>query len=181
MTPKVDSNKIDYDVMVVGAGVAGMESAAALGDMGYNVLLVEKEPSIGGKSILLSKVFPTLDCASCIVTPKMAAAAHHPNITVQPYSEVDGFVRNADGTFNVDLHKKASYVDFDACTGCSKCEEVCTVTLPDEFNYNLVARRVAHIPYPQAVPPGRTPRPYPKRPSSIGGERPPASTPARLM
>ena len=86
MTPKSDNNKPDYDVMVVGAGVAGMESAAALGDMGYNVLLVEKEASIGGKSILLSKVFPTLDCASCIVTPKMAAAAHHPNITVQVYS-----------------------------------------------------------------------------------------------
>ncbi len=152
MTPMSDNNKHDYDVMVVGAGVAGMESAAALGDMGYNVLLVEKQASIGGKSILLSKVFPTLDCASCIVTPKMAAAAHHPNITVQVYSEVDGIVRNSDGSFDVDLHKKASYVDFDLCTGCGKCEEVCTVALPDEYNYNMIARRVAHIPYPQAVP-----------------------------
>ena len=147
-----DNNKPDYDVMVVGAGVAGMESAAALGDMGYNVLLVEKQASIGGKSILLSKVFPTLDCASCIVTPKMAAAAHHPNISVQVYSEVDGIVRNDNGTFDVDLHRKASYVDFDTCTGCGQCEEVCTVPLVDEFNYNMVARRVAHIPYPQAVP-----------------------------
>ena len=152
MTPQNDKQKLDYDVMIVGAGVAGMETAASLGDMGYNVLLVEKKSSIGGKSILLSKVFPTLDCASCIVTPKMAAAAHHPNITPMVYTEVDGFVRNDDGSFSVDLHKKASYVDFDACTGCAKCEEVCTVPLPDEYNYDLVARRAAHIPFPQAVP-----------------------------
>ena len=152
MTPDHKKNGLDYDVMIVGAGVAGMETAALLGDMGYDVLLVEKEPSIGGKSILLSKVFPTLDCASCIVTPKMAAVAHHPQVTPMVYTEVDGFTRNDDGSFTVDLHKKASYVNFDTCTGCAKCEEVCTVALPDEYNYNLVARRAAHIPFPQAVP-----------------------------
>jgi heterodisulfide reductase subunit A len=150
--PADDKNGLDFDVMIVGAGIAGMEAAASLGDMGYNVALVEKKSSIGGKAILLSKVFPTLDCASCIVTPKMAAAAHHPNITPMVYTEVDGFVRNEDGSFAVDLTKKASYVDFDACTGCGNCEEVCTVTVPDEYNYNLVTRRIAHIPFPQAVP-----------------------------
>ena len=82
MTPENKKNGLDYDVMIIGAGVAGMETSALLGDMGYDVLLVEKESSIGGKSILLSKVFPTLDCASCIITPKMAAAAHHPKITL---------------------------------------------------------------------------------------------------
>ena len=138
--------------MVVGAGVAGMETAASMGDMGYRVLLVDKNASIGGRAILLSKVFPTLDCASCIVTPKMASVSHHPNVQLMTYSEVDGIVRNADGSFAVDLHKKASYVDFDACTGCGKCEEVCTVTVPDEYNYDLVTRRIAHIPFPQAVP-----------------------------
>jgi heterodisulfide reductase subunit A-like polyferredoxin len=152
MTPDHKKNGLDYDVMIIGAGIAGMETAALLGDMGYDVLLVEKDPSIGGKSILLSKVFPTLDCASCIVTPKMAAVAHHPQVTPMVYTEVDGFVRNSDGSFAVDLHKKASYVNFDACTGCAKCEEVCTVALPDEYNYILVARRAAHIPFPQAVP-----------------------------
>jgi len=152
MPPDPEKNGLDYDVMILGAGVAGMETAALLGDMGYKVLLVEKEPSIGGKSILLSKVFPTLDCASCIVTPKMAAAAHHPNITPMVYTEVDGFLRNGEGSFTVDLHKKASYVNFDACTGCAKCEQVCTVALPDEYNYNLIGRRAAHIPFPQAVP-----------------------------
>jgi heterodisulfide reductase subunit A2 len=147
-----DRNRVDYDVMIVGAGVAGMETAASLGDMGYRVLLVEKNASIGGKAILLSKVFPTLDCASCIVTPKMASVAHHPNVQLMTYSEVDGIVRKADGSFAVDLHRKPAYVDFDACTGCGKCEQICTVTVPDEFNYDLVTRRVAHIPFPQAVP-----------------------------
>ena len=149
---KTDKTQTDYDVMVVGAGVAGMETAASLGDMGYKVLLVEKKSSIGGKAILLSKVFPTLDCASCIVTPKMAAAAHHPNIDVKVFTEVDEIKRNADGSFAVDLHQKSAYVDLDTCTGCGQCEEVCTVTVPDEYNYGLVTRRVAHIPFPQAVP-----------------------------
>ncbi|MDE2495937.1 MAG: FAD-dependent oxidoreductase [Alphaproteobacteria bacterium] len=138
--------------MVVGAGVAGMETAASMGDMGYRVLLVDKNASVGGRAILLSKVFPTLDCASCIVTPKMASVSHHPNVQLMTYSEVDGIVRNDDGSFAVELHKKASYVDFDACTGCGKCEEICTVAVPDQYNYNLVTRRVAHIPFPQAVP-----------------------------
>jgi heterodisulfide reductase subunit A-like polyferredoxin len=150
--PNTDKRPLDYDVMVVGAGVAGMETAASMGDMGYRVLLVDKNASIGGRAILLSKVFPTLDCASCIVTPKMASVSHHPNVQLMTYSEVDGIVRNADGSFAVDLHKKASYVDFDVCTGCGKCEEACTVTVPDQYNYDLVTRRVAHIPFPQAVP-----------------------------
>jgi heterodisulfide reductase subunit A len=152
LKPNTEKRPLDYDVMVVGAGVAGMETAASMGDMGYRVLLVDKDASIGGRAILLSKVFPTLDCASCIVTPKMASVSHHPNVQVMTYSEVDGIVRNADGSFAVDLHKKASYVDFDACTGCGKCEEICTVTVPDQYNYDLVTRRVAHIPFPQAVP-----------------------------
>ena len=77
-----------HEVLVIGGGIAGMESALTLGDMGYRVLLVEKEASIGGKMVLLSKVFPTLDCASCISAPKMAATAHHPDITVLTSSEV---------------------------------------------------------------------------------------------
>jgi len=152
LKPNTENRPLDYDVMVVGAGVAGMETAASMGDMGYRVLLVDKNASIGGRAILLSKVFPTLDCASCIVTPKMASVSHHPNVQLMTYSEVDGIVRNADGSFAVDLHRKASYVDFDVCTGCGKCEEVCTVTVPDEYNYDLVTRRIAHIPFPQAVP-----------------------------
>jgi len=143
---------MDYDVLVVGGGIAGMESGLTLGDMGYKVLLVENEVSIGGKMILLSKVFPTLDCSSCISTPKMAATAHHPNLTVLTYSEVEGIVRKDDGTFSVRLLKKPTFVDASACTGCGDCELACTVAISDKFNADLVATRAAHIAFPQAVP-----------------------------
>ncbi|OIP35700.1 MAG: hypothetical protein AUK27_03800 [Deltaproteobacteria bacterium CG2_30_66_27] len=143
---------MDYDVLIVGGGIAGMESGLTLGDMGYKVLLVEKEASIGGKMILLSKVFPTLDCASCISTPKMAATAHHPNLTVFTYSEVEGIVRKDGGTFAVRLLKKPTFVDPAACTGCGECELACTVAISDKFNTDLVATRAAHIAFPQAVP-----------------------------
>ena len=143
---------MDYDVLVVGSGIGGMESAIKLGDMGYKVLVVEKEASVGGKMILLSKVFPTLDCASCISTPKMASTIHHPNITAMTYSEVKGIEPAADGHFHATVRRKARYVDEVACTGCQLCEVACTVAVPDQFNADLVARRAAYIPFPQAVP-----------------------------
>ena len=143
---------MQYDVLIVGGGIAGMEAGLTLGDMGYSVLLVEKESSIGGKMILLSKVFPTLDCASCIATPKMAATANHKNITVLPYSEVDEIERLDDGSFKVRMHRKPTFVDPVACTGCAQCEVACTVAIADQFNMDLIARRSAHIAFPQAVP-----------------------------
>ncbi len=142
----------DYDALVVGSGIAGMESALKLGDMGYKVLLVEKEASVGGRMILLSKVFPTLDCASCISTPKMAASIHHPNVTALTYTEVDGITRDGDGTFRATIRQKPRFVDEAACTGCQLCETACTVAVPDQFNADLVARRAAYITFPQAVP-----------------------------
>ncbi len=141
-----------HEILVVGGGIAGLEAALTLGDMGYRVLLVEKEASIGGKMVLLSKVFPTLDCASCISTPKMAAAANHPNLRILTHSEVQEIVgRNGRG-FLARIRRKATYIDSGACTGCGECEAACTVALPDPFNYDLTARRAAHIPFPQAVP-----------------------------
>jgi len=142
----------DYDALVVGSGIAGMESALKLGDMGYKVLLVEKEASVGGRMILLSKVFPTLDCASCISTPKMAASIHHPNVTALTYTEVDGIARDGDGTFKATIRHKPRFVDEAACTGCQLCETACTVAVPDQFNADMVARRAAYIAFPQAVP-----------------------------
>ncbi|TFG79216.1 MAG: FAD-dependent oxidoreductase [Chrysiogenales bacterium] len=142
---------MDYDVMVIGAGIAGMEAAVSLGDMDYRVLLVEKEPSIGGKMILLSKVFPTLDCASCISTPKMALSSSHTNIDLRVFSEVKS-IAAADSGFTVKVVRKPAFVDFAKCTGCQDCEKACTVTVPDEYNEGLVSRRVAHIAFPQAVP-----------------------------
>jgi heterodisulfide reductase subunit A-like polyferredoxin len=143
---------MSYDVLVVGGGIAGMESALSLGDMGFKVLLLEKDASIGGKMILLSKVFPTLDCASCISTPKMALTSHHPNITTMVHSDVKNITRREDRRFQVVVNKRATYVNPSACTGCGECELACTVASSDEFNADLVLRRAAHIPFPQAVP-----------------------------
>jgi heterodisulfide reductase subunit A-like polyferredoxin len=141
-----------YDVMVVGSGIAGMESSIKLGDMGYKVLLVEKEASVGGRMILLSKVFPTLDCASCISGPKMSSTINHPNITTMNYSEVKGIRREVDGRFSATVKKKATFIDWAACTGCSDCQTACTVAVPDQFNAELVPRHAAYIAFPQAVP-----------------------------
>jgi heterodisulfide reductase subunit A2 len=143
---------MDYDVLVVGSGIGGMESALKLGDMGYKVLVVEKEPSLGGKMILLSKVFPTLDCASCISTPKMAATAHHPNVTVMTDSEVRRIERARDGGFRARVLRKPRFVDEALCTGCRQCELACTVAVPDQFNGEMVSRRAAYIAFPQAMP-----------------------------
>jgi heterodisulfide reductase subunit A-like polyferredoxin len=143
---------VRYDALVVGGGIGGMESALKLGDMGYKVLLVEKDSSVGGKMILLSKVFPTLDCASCISTPKMGATIHHPNITVLTYSEVESVRSDGAGGFQARIRRKSRFVDEAACTGCRQCEMVCNVAVPDEFNAGLVSRRAAYIPFPQAVP-----------------------------
>lgn len=143
---------MNYDILVVGSGIGGMESALKLGDMGYKVLLVEKEPSVGGKMILLSKVFPTLDCASCISTPKMAAAAHHPNVKAMVYSEVQQIHRQKNGKFKVKVRKKPTFVNPSLCIGCRQCEMSCNVAVPDEYNFDLVSRRAAFIAFPQAVP-----------------------------
>jgi heterodisulfide reductase subunit A len=142
----------DYDVLVIGSGIGGMESSIKLADMGHKVLLVEKEASVGGRMILLSKVFPTLDCASCISGPKMSSTINHPNITTKNYSEVLGIERDAGGTFHAKVRENPTFVDWSACTGCDECQTACTVAVPDQFNYNLVARRAAYIAFPQAVP-----------------------------
>ncbi|HUW64675.1 MAG TPA: FAD-dependent oxidoreductase [Spirochaetia bacterium] len=143
---------MDYDILVIGSGIGGMEAALKLGDMGYRVLLVEKEASIGGKIILLSKVFPTLDCASCISTPKMAGCTHHPNVRVLVYSEVEEVKRELGGGFTARIRQKPTFVDPAACTGCRQCETNCSVAVPDQFNFNLGPRRAAYLAFPQAVP-----------------------------
>ncbi len=143
---------LQYDALVVGSGIAGMESALKLGDMGYKVLVVEKDSSVGGKMILLSKVFPTLDCASCISTPKMGATTHHPNIDVLTYSQVEGIRSDGNGGYHARVRQNPKFIDEAACTGCRQCEMACNVAVPDEFNADMVSRRAAYIAFPQAVP-----------------------------
>ena len=139
-------------VMVVGGGIAGIEAALKLSATGKKVYLVEKKPSIGGHMAMFDKTFPTLDCAACILTPKMSAAGKDPNIEMLAYSEVeevDGYV----GNFKVKVRKKARYVNTDTCTGCAACMEACVVRkVPSEFDQGLGKRTAIYIPFPQAVP-----------------------------
>jgi heterodisulfide reductase subunit A2 len=142
----------DFDVLVVGAGIAGEESALKLADMGFRVLLIEKEPSIGGKMILLSKVFHTLDCAACITTPKVSETARHPNITLLTLTEADSIIRESNGLFSATLKKHPRYVNEKDCTGCQECETVCPSVVEDQFQFNLVARKAVYIPFNIANP-----------------------------
>jgi heterodisulfide reductase subunit A len=146
------TDKLHVDALVVGGGIAGMQASLDLADQGYRVALVEKEPSIGGKMIGLSKVFPTLDCCSCITTPKMSAVAHHENIQLLTYCEVQSMNRNESG-FNARVLKKPRYVREDDCTGCRSCELVCPLDLPDKENeFGRTAHRVIYVPFSTAVP-----------------------------
>jgi heterodisulfide reductase subunit A len=142
----------DYDVLVVGGGIAGLQTALDLADRGRTVLVVEKEPSIGGKMIALSKVFPTMDCASCITTPRMSSAAHHDNVDVWVYSEVEQLTPDPAGGFSATIRRKATYVDEDTCIGCRLCEYACPVEVPHEFEGKMGVRRAAYIPFGTAIP-----------------------------
>jgi len=144
-------NNLHVDALVLGGGIAGMQSALDLADQGYRVALVEKAASIGGKMIALSKVFPTLDCCSCITTPKMSAVAHHENIRLLTYCEVQSIEENGGG-FLAQVLKKPRYVKEDVCTGCRQCEEACPITLPNPFDMNLGAYRAIRVPFSTAVP-----------------------------
>jgi heterodisulfide reductase subunit A len=139
-------------VLVGGGGIAGMQTALDLADQGYRVALVEKEPSIGGKMIMLSKVFPTLDCCSCITTPKMSAVAHHDHIKLLTYCEVQSIHKNGRSGFVAQVLQKPRYVDIDACTGCRQCEYACPIDLPSTFDRNLGAVRPIRVPFSTAVP-----------------------------
>jgi heterodisulfide reductase subunit A len=112
--------------LIIGAGIAGMQAALDIADAGFKVYLVEREPSIGGHMAQLDKTFPTLDCSSCILTPKMVDVARHPNIEMLTYSEVE-WVRDQAGKFRARIRKKARSVKADVCTGCGICTEQCPI------------------------------------------------------
>ena len=138
--------------LVIGGGIAGIQSALDIADAGFEVDIVEKQPTIGGKMTQIDKTFPTLDCAACILTPKMVDCAQNEKIRIYSYSEVDevsGFV----GNFTVKIRRKARYVDETKCTGCGICTEKCPQRkVPNEFNLGMNNRSAVYIPFAQAVP-----------------------------
>ena len=138
--------------LVIGGGIAGIQTALDIADAGFEVDIVEKKPTIGGKMTQIDKTFPTLDCAACILTPKMVDAAQNEKIRIYSYSEVEA-VKGFVGNFHVTIRKKARYVKEDVCTGCGLCTEKCPQKkVPNEFNLGLDNRRAIYIPFAQAVP-----------------------------
>jgi heterodisulfide reductase subunit A len=142
---------LNYDALVLGGGIAGLEAALNLADQDFSVAVVEKDASIGGKMIRLSKVFPTLDCSSCITTPKMAATAHHPNITIFTYCEMQALARQG-GDLVAAIRQQPRFVDETKCIGCRQCEYQCPVLVPDAEQGGFAARKAIYIPFSNAIP-----------------------------
>lgn len=148
----VDQYPVSQTVLVVGAGVAGIEAALRLADADKKVILVEREPYIGGHVSMLDRTFPTMDCSACILVPKVAQAAHHKNITLRTFSEVED-VGGHVGEFKVRLRRKPRYIDEELCTGCGVCVDKCpTNDIPSEFEQGLGNRSAVYFPFAQAVP-----------------------------
>lgn len=137
--------------IVIGGGIAGISASIDLGNAGYEVVLVEKLPSIGGRMLQLSETFPTLDCAQCTLTPKTVETGQHPRIKLLTYSEVDG-VEGKAGDFTVRIRRKAAYVDWEKCTGCGLCQEKCPSKNPSEFDRGMGMGKAIYTLSPQAVP-----------------------------
>jgi heterodisulfide reductase subunit A2 len=138
--------------LVIGGGVAGIQAALDIADAGYEVVMVEREPSIGGKMAGLSETFPTLDCSQCILTPRMVEVGQHPKIKLYSYSEVEG-VEGFVGNFKIKIRQKARYVDVSKCTGCGECWNACPLKRNrSEFDFGMGLRPAIYIPFPQAVP-----------------------------
>jgi heterodisulfide reductase subunit A len=142
---------VSADTLVVGAGIAGIQAALEIADSEHRVYLVEREPSVGGHMIQLDKTFPTLDCSSCITTPKMSQVGSHKYIELMTYSEVIEVSGNV-GNFKVKIKKKARYIDESKCTGCGTCSEKCPWQADSEFDVGMGKRKAVYTPFPQAIP-----------------------------
>jgi len=142
---------MNNSVLVIGGGIAGIQASIDLANMGFQIYLVEKSPSIGGRMAQLDKTFPTNDCAMCILAPKMIECYRHKNVKVLSYSEV-AEVKGESGNFQVKVLRKPRYIDETKCTGCGECVEICPVTLKSEFNQGIGTRKAIYKPFAQALP-----------------------------
>ncbi len=138
-------------VVVVGGGIAGIQASLDLADMGYEVHLVERSPSIGGRMAQLDKTFPTNDCSMCILSPKMIMCAGHENVKLHTYSELED-IQGEFPHLKVKIREKARFVNIGKCTGCGDCIVKCPVKVPSEFEEGLAKRKAIYLPFPQAVP-----------------------------
>jgi heterodisulfide reductase subunit A len=137
--------------LVIGGGISGIQAALDVANSGHEVVLVEKQPSIGGHMAQLSETFPTLDCSQCILTPRMVEISQHPRIKILTCSEVtkvSGYI----GNFKVEVRRRPKYVIEELCDGCGECADVCSVEIPNEWEMNLTTKKAISIPFPQAVP-----------------------------
>jgi len=139
------------DVLIIGAGISGMQSALDIADKGYKVVIIDKTSTIGGAMVKLDKTFPTNDCSICTAAPKMVELARHPNIELITYAEMNKLVGKK-GDFTAQIWKKSKYVDPDKCTGCGDCAEVCPVEIVSPFDEKISTRKAVYIEFPQAVP-----------------------------
>ena len=152
MNQKIDSkSKKIGAALVVGGGIAGMQSSLDLANSGFKVYLVDTAPAIGGVMAQLDKTFPTNDCSMCIMAPKLVDVGRHPNIELITYSDIEN-VTGKPGNFKVKIKKKARYVDIEKCTGCGVCAQECPIEAISIFNEGLSDRKCIYVPYPQAVP-----------------------------
>lgn len=137
--------------LVIGGGIAGVQAALNLAQAGVQVYLVERSPSLGGRMAQLDKTFPTNDCSTCILSPKLVEAVRHPKIEILTNSEIIECTGEA-GDFSIRVLKHARYVDMDKCTGCGNCTEKCPAKVPSEFDCGISKRKAIYVPFPQAVP-----------------------------
>lgn len=151
MTEKIKSTPAVGSAMVVGGGIAGMQSALDLANAGYLIHLVTESSSIGGRMAQLDKTFPTNECAMCLLGPRMTDTFNHPNIQLHTCSSLEK-VEGEKGNFTVQILEQPRYVDIEECTACGECEQVCPVTVPNEYNQGLGTRKAIHKLFPQAVP-----------------------------
>jgi heterodisulfide reductase subunit A len=139
------------DVLIIGAGITGMQAALDLADKGYQVALVDKQASVGGVMVKLDKTFPTNDCSICTAAPKMVEVSRHPNVDLLTYSEVEQVI-GSEGNFHVSVWKRTNYIDPSKCTGCGDCAAVCPIEVTNRFDERLSSRKAVYIQFPQAVP-----------------------------